>query len=185
MRRTSLIALMILGLASAVNAKDVSQTSVPQACKGASYVVIAVAQRHEYEALEEGKPKTLYIFSLWSEFKVSETLKAPKGAAALDGKTLRLVNKSNSCINWKTTATRKGERVELEHDHGKGVIKREIISLASLRKMRQKKVILFVQAGKGPGGKPSYSHFGWFVSPSAWSKKLEAQVRGLLASKKK
>jgi len=183
MRRVLVCTILSLGLASAVRAEVAVQTSLPQACKGASYVLVAELVRDQYEALDEGKATAIDVAALWSEFKVSKTLKAPKGAASLDGKTLRLVDENNSCIRWSTTATRRGDEVSLVHDHGSGRIERKSFSLTSMKKKRLKKVILFIGAWKDRAGKLRRSHFGSGISPTGWSKKLDAQVRACLDPK--
>jgi hypothetical protein len=173
------IVLALVSLAPLALAKGVRPNTVAEACAKAPVIVMAELVRGEYETLEEGNTRKVDVYALWTEFRITEVL---KGEPPKKGAVLRLVEKSNSCIRYLTTATRKGKTVQLTVNRGK-TTKIQTLKIADLEKRHGQKVVLFLSPVAGKKGK--WQHWGWFVSPKTANKKIEAQVRDLIAKAKK
>ena len=173
---TGVVLALIAGPAPA---KAVAVTTLAQAGKGAPVIAFAETARGELESLKDGESKEVDVFALWVEYKVTEVLRDRKTSGLKAGRVLRLTSRSNSCIRYKTVASRSGDTITLKHGP-EGNTRTETRSLKAMKARRGKRVALFLTVG-GEADKPAFGHFGWFISGRALEKGFEAKLKAELA----
>ena len=162
-----------------IQAKPLSKTtSFNSAVKNAKFIVVAEVVGHQFEDMKEGESITVDIYSLWHKYRILRVYKnLLKDKKIAPGKILKIQNKSNSCIRFRTTVKRIGKKLYFVHDYGR-TSKKEVQPIGRYQKFNKKKVILFldyllIYSSK----KRIFYHHGWFISPTMWKKGLEKKLR--------
>lgn len=179
-RQLALAALAIALLPALAGAEAVQPTTLERACAKAPVIAIATIKQHELETLKDGETREIDMFSLRVDYEIAQLIHVEGDLPIKNGQTIGLVSQNNSCLRYKTVATRRGDTITLVHSGGKPQTR----SLKDIRKDHGKRVVLFLQHRKEATAagvaKSIWSHFGWFISGKTATEKLSAQIKAEL-----
>jgi hypothetical protein len=166
--RAAALAAALALLPFAAPAKPVQGTPLAEAAAKAAHILLAEITDDTVSALRPGaRVAARHASDIWEEFRILRVVRG--GGEGLEpGDRLKVHARSNSCLFWKDAYFIRplgSDVVEFReaNDHVRAVV--------SPRYALRTLVVLFLEADR--------THYGWFVSPTPLSPKVEKAVPGL------